>query len=188
MQNYQAPIIREYGNSPSINQLITNFNSYIDPTANLDAFYSNMWNVETATGYGLDVWGRIVGVSRVLAVATLVYLGATGPSGTSGDSMNVASFYSGETTTSNFALADDPYRTLIFAKALFNISDGSIGAINNILMTLFGSQGQCWVVDNLNMSMVYYFNFTLDPVSSSIVYQSGVLPRPSGIIATVTQA
>ena len=187
MQNYQDTIIRQYGNSPSLNQMIASFDGYIDPTANLDAFYSNIWNVETATGYGLDVWGRIVGVSRVLQVSNVVYLGATGPSGTSGDSMNVAPFYSGETTTSNFTLSDSAYRTLIMAKALFNISNGSIGAINNILMTLFGSQGQCWVVDNLNMSMVYYFNFTLDPVSTAIVYQSGVLPRPSGIAATVTQ-
>ncbi len=40
----------------------------IDPTADLNAFYDLVWNVATAQGWGLDVWGRIVGVTRNLNI------------------------------------------------------------------------------------------------------------------------
>lgn len=186
MYNWKDTVQKQFGSSTRLLQMISDFNQYIDPTVNLDAFYNNIWNVETATGYGLDVWGRIVGVTRVLQVGTTVNLGATGPAGTSGDSMNVAPFYSGGPTTTNYSLTDDAFRQLIYAKALFNISNGSTQAINNILMLLFGSSGQCWVIDNLNMSMVYHFAFTPTPVQLAIISQSNVLPRPSGISATVT--
>ena len=49
-------------------QLIRNMNAYIDPRADLQAFYDNVWNIETAVGFGLDIWGRIVGVSRDIEI------------------------------------------------------------------------------------------------------------------------
>src|SRR5579871_5512746 len=67
--DYLQTIISQYANSPILTQLIANFDQYIDPTKNLDAFFDLIWNVDTAQGYGLDVWGRIVGVTRVLQVA-----------------------------------------------------------------------------------------------------------------------
>jgi hypothetical protein len=35
------------------------------------------------------------------------------------------------------------------------------------------------------MSMIYHFDFLLSPVELAIVEQSGALPRPSGVSATV---
>src|ERR1700761_2637927 len=59
-------IISQYGNSPIISALCVNMSEYVDPTQNFDSFYDTMWNVDTATGYGLQCWGRIVGVTNVL--------------------------------------------------------------------------------------------------------------------------
>ena len=187
MQNYPETIISQYNSSPTINQLIASFNGYIDPTANLEAFYDYMRNVKTAQGYGLDVWGRIVGVTRVLQVGNVTYLGASGPDGTSGDSMDVAPFYNDNGTTQNYALDDNSFRTLIYAKALYNICNGSTAAINNLLLELFGASGPCWVADNQNLTITYIFEFQLTPVQQSIVYQSNVLPRPSGVSVTYSQ-
>ena len=193
MDNFTDTIMSQFSNSPTITQLITNFNTYIDPEANINAFYNMLWNVNTAVGYGLDVWGRIVGVGRVLQIPTSAYFGMEGPSGASGLPFDQAIFYSGQPLTTNYALLDDPYRTLILAKALFNISDGTISSINQILINLFGPTGLMPVVgnsyctDGLNMTMTYTFGSTLDPVQTAIVYQSGVLPRPAGVAATVVQ-
>ena len=170
-------------------------NAYIDPSANIEAFYSLVWNVDTAVGYGLDVWGRIVGVGRVLQLASQNFLGLENPINTeaSGEPFNQAPFYDGGSLTNNYALLDGPFRALILAKALANISNATIPSINQILINLFGLAGplplagNSYCTDGENMTMTYTFNTTLDPVTEAIVFQSGVLPKPCGVSATVVQ-
>jgi hypothetical protein len=188
MYGYQQTIQSEYANSPTLVQLIENVDTYLDQQANIDAFYDDVWNVATAQGYGLDVWGRIVGVTRVLQVSAGEWLGfKEANDGTVETPFGIAPLYAGQPATGNYALTDDAFRTLIYAKALANICNGSIPAINNILMTLFGSQGNAYVTDLGGMAMTYTFNFQLSPVDFAIVAQSGVLPRPSGVSVTIVQ-
>src|ERR1700744_4103633 len=70
MKNVERTIISEYANSPTLVQLIKNMDQYIDPRANIDAFYNLVFNLDTAQGYGLDIWGKIVGLEngRVLTI------------------------------------------------------------------------------------------------------------------------
>ena len=192
MQNVELTILSQYANSPIINRLIYNMNQYIDPSTNITNFYNDVFNIETAQGYGLDLWGRILGVTRVLFINSITYFGFTGPSGASGAPFNQGVFYNNENLNSNFSLADAQYRTLLFAKALFNITACTTPAINQILINLFGPVGLIpvgatapYVADGANMTLTYTFSTVLDPVSYAIVYQSGVLPRPTGVNALV---
>ena len=185
-------VISQYANSPILTQLIQNFDECIDQTRNFDNFYDDIWNIATASGIGLDIWGRIVGVSRVIQLpGSASYFGFEeagtgnansnpfGPGGTS-------PFYTGVPNTGNVALSDDAFRTLIYAKALANISDGSIKAINQLLINLFpGQGGNAYVTDGENMTMQYVFGWALTPVQLSIVSQSGILPKPVGVAATI---
>jgi hypothetical protein len=184
MKNYQATIISQYSNAATINALIKDFNTWIDPSSNIDAFYNMMMNLDTAQGYGLDCWGRIVGVQRVLQISTVSFFGYEEALPGSYP-YNSAPFYTGEPTTSNYSLSDDAFRTLIIAKALANITDGSIKSINKILLTLFPGRGNCYVIDNENMTMTYKFEFQLQPYEISIVETSGVLPRSTGVQSNV---
>jgi hypothetical protein len=188
MQNVSQTYLSQFANSPIITGLIENFNECVDPSANIDAFFDLVWNVDTAQGYGLEVWGRIVGVSRVLQISSGEWLGFNeAGDGTVETPFNVAPFFNGTSTTENFALTDDAFRQLILAKAYANISNGSIATINQLLMTLFGDSGECWCTDGQNMTMTYTFGFQLSPVQFAIVAQSGVLPRPAGVLATIIQ-
>lgn len=188
MQNWPDTLLSQFANSATILSLIESFNDAVDPRANIDAFFENVWNIETAVGYGLDVWGRIVGVSRVLQVSSGEWLGfEEAGNGTVETPFGQAPFFNGTATTGNFALTDDSYRTLILAKAAANITNGSIPAINQIMMALFGSSGPCWCTDGQNMTMTYTFEFQLSPVQFAIVAQSGVLPRPAGVQVTIIQ-
>lgn len=185
MENWRETIISQYATSPTLVQLIENYNGYISPDADLDAFYALVWNIDTAVGWGLDVWGRIVGVGRVVSVP-----GATGDwlgfeEATDAQPFNQAPFYTGGPDTDNYLLTDSAYRVLILAKALANISDGSIASINQILLALFPGRGNAYCTDGLNMTMTYTFSFALTPVELAIVSQTGVLPRPAGVSATV---
>lgn len=184
MINVAQTIISQYANSPTLVQLIENTNLYLDPSANIDAFYELVWNVETAQGYGLDIWGRIVGVSRVLQVANDLMFGFENDISNPA-TFNQGTFYSGGPSSGNYALSDPAFRLLILAKAASNISDCSIPSINGILMALFPNRGNAYVTDGADMTMTYTFDFNLTAVESAIVAQSGVLPKPTGVSATV---
>lgn len=183
MDNVEQTILAQYANSPSLSMIIEGFNQAVDPSASIDLFYDSVMNPKTAVGWGLDVWGRIIGVGRVLQLTSPGYIGfheADDDSEVIGG-FNYGIFYAGQGATSNFTLTDDAYRDLIFAKAAANISGGSISAINNILMTLFSDSGNIWIEETSDSVMTIYHDWTLTPVQASIIQQSGVLPRPCAV-------
>ncbi len=108
MRDVEKTIISEYGNSSTIGQLIANMNENLDPSADIDNFYNVVWNVDTAIGFGLDIWGEIVGVSREIFTDPVTYLD------------------------------DDAFRSLILLKALSNISIDSAPSINQLLQNWLG--------------------------------------------------
>jgi hypothetical protein len=181
--DYRRTIISQYANAASLLTLIGAANQWLNPASNFANFYNTIWNLDTAQGVGLDIWGRIVGVTRVLQISTSSYFGFE-EAQLGSESFNNAPFYTGQQTTNNYTLSDNSFRTLIIAKALSNICDGSIPAINLILLYLFPNRGNCYVSDNLNMTMTYTFDFLLTPVEVAIVQQSGVLPNPTGVSVT----
>lgn len=181
----EQTIISQYANSPTLVQLIKNMSTYVDPTANFDAFYDLVWNVLTAQGWGLDVWGRIVNVSRTLTVANDLVFGFEEATTGSASPFNQGTFYTGGSDTNNYALTDAAYRMLILSKAMANICNGSIPAINQILLNLFPGRGNCYVTDGLDMTMTYTFDFALTAVEEAIVAQSVALPRPAGVSFTM---
>ena len=187
MRDYSPTIESQFANSLVVLRLIDDFNEWLDPRSDIEAFYHQVVNIDTAVGYGLDVWGRILGVGRVLNIAATKFFGFDEATTASADPFNQSPFYSGGTITANYALTDDGYRTLLLAKALANISNGSIVSINQILMTLFGAQGNCYVAEGAK-TITYIFDFVLDPVQESIVTNSGVLPKTPGMAYTVAQS
>ncbi|MBU6232301.1 DUF2612 domain-containing protein [Patescibacteria group bacterium] len=98
-----------------------------------------------------------------------------------------AAFYSGNPNSNSYALSDADFRTLILAKALANINDGSIHGYNAILMTLFPNRGNAYLIDNLDMTMTLYIDFGLSNVELTILQQSGVFTPPAGVSYTITQ-
>lgn len=181
MRDFDQTVISQFSNSPRLCALITSINAWYDPDANFEAFYTLVWNVDTAVGYGLDVWGRIVGINRVLSLPNPTpYFGweEARPSTTG---FNQAPFYSGPPSTTNFVMTDLSYRQAILAKAAQNVTNCSIPAINAILRNLFPQRGDCHVIDGLDMTMTYFFSFALQPWEQALVVSSGVLPKPTGV-------
>lgn len=177
-------VLSQYANSPVLLSLIDSLNEAIDPQADVDAFYATVWDISTAVGFGLDIWGRILGVGRTLYIAAPgEYWGFS--EATDAQNFNAGTFYVGEQLTANYAMTDEAYRRVLLAKAALNITDGSISSINTILMALFPAHGNCYARDNLDMTMTYVFGAALTQVESAIIAQSGVLPRPVGVSVTV---
>lgn len=203
----------QYANSAIITTLLTNFAGWMDQTRNFDDFFDLIFNVDTAVEYGLDVWGRIVGVNRVLKVATPgAYFGFEESQEAVG--FNQAPFYAGAPLTTNYTLLDEAYRLLILTKAFANVSQCAIPVLNQMLMTLFPHRGNAYVTEGATqgpwfgfeeatdglgfnqasfytgeqinrMIMTYTFDFQPSPVDLAIVQNSGVLPKPTGVRALV---
>ncbi|MGN8062813.1 DUF2612 domain-containing protein [Ralstonia sp. 22111] len=190
MFNVEQTILSQYANSPTLVQLIQNMDDYIDPSADIDAFYSLIWNVDTAVGIGLDIWGKIVGLEngRKLTIPVAeIHFGFSEAGTASAAPFGQGTFYPGAETTQTYLLGDDAFRTLILVKALANICDGSIQSMNQLLQNLFAGRGRCYVNDLGGMRMRYTFEFYLQPWEEAIVTQSGALPRPTGVLASILQ-
>lgn len=194
MLNVDKTVISQYANSPTLSQLIKNMTAYLDPRANILAFYNTVWNVNTAQGFGLDIWGRIVGVSRVIPIPgssgafgfetadrpfDWQNFGSTLPAGKGGP------FFNGQINTGGFTLLDDAYRTLILTKALANITATTAPALNALIQNLFPGRGVAFVIDRGNMAMTYVFEFQLTTIEYAILAYSGVLPHPAGVLVNV---
>lgn len=179
-------VISQFANSPTLYQLCLNMGQYLDPRADLDAFYSAVWNIDTAYGAGLDVWGKIVNVSRQLTI-TVPPDNLGFDEGDDYQPFGQAPFYAGAPATSSYTLADPAYRTLILVKALANISSCTARSLNQLLQNLFKGRGRCYVSDTGGMAMRFTFEFALLPYEIAILTQSGAVPRPAAVDARILQ-
>lgn len=180
----------QYANSPAITSLIGSFAAAADQTGNFQLFYDDVWNIETAQGWGLQVLGAIVGVSNVVTVAsTAGFFGfAEGggltfdTGGGSGPGQGGGVFYSGAPVTSNYTLEGESYRLAVKAKAAANICDCSIPAINQILLNLFPNRGNAYVTEGYQGAPFFGFAESVnaggfaETGSTAVFYDSQSLP------------
>ena len=177
--------MKQYAASPVINQLIDYRKGYFD-TDWSNSFYDVIWNIDTAQGFGLDIWGRIVVIGRNIEVTEPDYFGFSTTPTRSWLPFNQGVFYNGEKSTSVFQLADNAYRALILAKALSNISATDVRSLNRALRSLFTNRGKAYVKQVGPMAIEYVFEFFLEPWESSVVRFSEALPRPAGVSVSVS--
>ncbi|AJQ69056.1 DUF2612 domain-containing protein [Salmonella enterica] len=191
MQNVAATVLAQYAASPRLNALINSFNAALSPDSFINDFYDLIWNIDTAEKYGLDVWGKIVGVSRRLTVKDdFNYLGFSearmdNPVMDDPRPFNQAPFYSGKAVTRTVDLSDEIYRRLILMKAMSNITDCSVPDINRMLRFMFGKNRRAYVLNNGGLRMSYIFEFALSSAELAIIQSSGALPSPPGVYVSV---
>jgi hypothetical protein len=197
MRDLESTIMSQFANSPTILQLVKNMNSYISPHADFENFLSYVWNVNTAVGFGLNIWGRIVGVSRVIPIPgdsnSLGFSNSDTPPdwenfGSNGQPGTGGPWFNGQVSTGSYTLADSAYRTLILAKALANIAATTAPALNQLVTNLFPGRGRAYTQDGLDMTMSYVFEFSLTPIELAILTFSGVLPHPGGVLTKIVVA
>lgn len=154
MKNVEQTIISQYASSPTITSLVHKMNEWIRPDADIDNFYNFIFDVSTAQGFGLDIWGRIVGLTTGREILT---------------------------TPTTTVLTDAQFLPLIMLKALANISASTIPAINQLLRNWMSGRGRCYCNDLGNMEISYVFEFFLQPFEIVILQTSGIFLRPAGV-------
>lgn len=169
-------IIRQYEDSPIINAVVTSYTQTIDARYLFDSFYTHIWNIDTANSQGLDIWGRIVGVSRYLTLTNQDYFGFDPDF----DPFNESPFFNGSSITNTFILDNDDFRRVIKAKALNNISKTTIPGIDKVLDLLYGHRGVTYAKVTGNHELTYVFKFEPTDLDQAIASAPDLLPKPAG--------
>jgi hypothetical protein len=151
VNNWSQTLLSRFSGAPIIVALISSFDAAMDPSANIAAFLQYIWDVRTAVGNGLNIWGKIVGIPRTVPSSPPI------------------------------TLDDFDYQTLILVKAAANIGNVTIPTLNRLLSAIFANSGFVHVQDNLNMTLTYVFNFPPTSAQVAIVQSSGAMPRPAGV-------
>lgn len=152
------------------------------------------FNIDTAVGVQLDILGKYIGVDRFYKVVSLPlafgfssYLedeptDQTGFADVSDFLTKDGTFLSASEIISKTAiLNDDEYRILLKLKVTQNYSNFSMKDINDSLYRFF--ENQIYVIDNLDMTMTYYFDSaqsSLKVIIEAAIYK-GVIPKPMGV-------
>ena len=135
-----ATVQSQYSASPRILALAGLYWQMLNPGSEIQTMLDDMLNPSTARGYGLDVWGRIVGIKRATVPVSGEYL-AFDPdpmSNPDGDSWNNAPF---NPLTPQGLATDSVFRVYVMVKAMMNIGNGSLADINKYFSLMFPNSG-----------------------------------------------
>lgn len=188
--NWQETILTQYSASDRLLTIIDTFNQAVSLENFTDDFIKEVWDVTTCETFGLDIWGKVVNVSRYIQadIDSDSFGFAEANDGSDYPSpFNDQPFYAGIQETETVKLSDDAYRTLILCKAFSNISIATISEINRFLTILFNGRGRSFCVDYGNMRMGIICEFNLAQYEIAILRNYDVLPVPSGVLVTAHQ-
>jgi len=139
-----------------------------------DDWYTDVFNIETANDFGLEVWGIILGIrfTSILRPATGGSFWGFGPYNKNFNNGNFGS-------TEEVELSETQKRMVVKLRYLQLISRGTIPEINNALNIVFGEGVYCR--DNLDMTITVVFTFTPARDVRFIIENYDLLPRPSAV-------
>ncbi|HAZ3902270.1 TPA: DUF2612 domain-containing protein [Escherichia coli] len=186
---WEDTILTQYSASKKLLSIIDTFNQAVSLDDFTDEFIKKVWDLTTCESFGLDMWGKIVGISRYIVAPidsdSFGFSEADDGSTDYPSPFNDSPFYGGVQETTNVRLGDDAYRTLIFCKAFTNISIATITDINKFLKILFYQRGRAYCVNYRDMTIGITFEFELAPYEESILTNYEVMPVPSGVLVNI---
>lgn len=163
--------ISQYANSEKYTGLFNNLCYMFSNTQTISDWYNVVFNLNTAEGYGLDIWGKILNQGRQFSynnngTMEYVYLG--------GEQTIDGITYSAEQM-------EETYRLVLFLKALSNISGCTIASLNELLGFYFQDRGRVYVLEYGVMEIRYVFQFYVTKFEKAI-FTSSVMPKPTGVL------
>jgi hypothetical protein len=151
--------------------------------ANQTAFWedwvADVFDLRTATDFGLGVWSVILGQPTYVT-------DAPAPPGYPawGFGPHHQNFGNGNFASRNgfvYQLPTESARLLLRLRYFQLTGSGTVPETNRMLKYLFGGYGTAYLVDHLNMTQTYFFNFPLTSDMKLMFDHFDVLPRPAGV-------
>ncbi len=168
----------QYSDSKSINSFVKMFSGMISPQIDIELFYHKIFNIYTAEGVGLDIWGRILGTGRFITIDD--------------DNNNFFGFdesllspfdqntFNYPLVTNTYRIEDEAYRKyLLLIKAYSNIAKSDAHSINRILKQLFPGKN-VYILNVDTMKVRFVFEFYLTPFERAL-FNKGLMTRGAGV-------
>lgn len=170
-------MLSQYANSPKYVSLAEGLARVIDNSSVLNNWYNIFFNIKTAKGVGLDIWGKILNKDR-----KFVY---------NGDEL----YLGGEQTIDGIHFSaedmDNLYRKILMMTAMGNVGNFSISQINNAVLAVFADEGRCYCLEVMDerggqvvrtgtMKIRFVFEFYANKLFKAII-ESGLMPHPTGV-------
>lgn len=202
----EQALIWQYDSAPVMQSLFMQKQVWYDvnQTAFWENWYANVFNLLTANVFGLSVWSIILNIPLYVS---LVYVDNAAPiigftTGTYPSYTNsylnfngvgydpiveppfIGANYSPRGTT--IILTEEEQRVVLRLRYFQMTTRGDITDINAFLNWLYltsapGSWGNAWVLDGLNMTMRYIFDFWVPSPLLTVLQQLDLLPRPATV-------
>ena len=163
-------MISQYANSPKYVKLYTGLSDLFNNASTLEDWFNVVYNLNTATGFGLDIWGKILNQGRQFTYFE------------NGSEVNV--YLGGEQTIDGVTYSEEymenTYRLVLFLKALTNITNCTIASMNSLLQFYFKNRGRVYVLEYNPMEIRYVFEFYVSKIEKAI-FTTDVMPKPTGV-------
>lgn len=191
INRYTLMLIKQYWEKPKakseIEAMLSQWQVIADFIRDPDNF-----DIDQATGYRLDVIGRIVGLPRsVPAVVAKIFFGFDGHSNSAGFSSKSNTSYIGASFFSKFSpaygeyqLGDNEYRRFLKVKIAKNAasptisSDGRV-SIQEVIQAAFN--GLAYVTDRRDMTLALNISPQVSVGELRLIVKLGLLPKPAGV-------
>ena len=163
-------MISQYANSPKFVKLVEGMRSAFNEAQTIEDWFNIVYNLKTASGFGLDVWGLILNQSRLLyytdeGVEKTVYLKGSQTVG-------------GEDYTAE--QIEEYYRMLLFFKAFSYITNSTVKSFNDLLRFYFPPEKLVYVQEIGTMAIELNFEF-FPTTLERIIFASELFPKPAGV-------
>lgn len=167
-------MISQYANSPKFVALVSGLRNMFSNAKTLGEWFNIVFNIKTATGFGLDIWGEILDQGRLFYYVDI-------------DSGNTESVYlKGAQTVDGVTYTaeqiEDMYRSVLFLKAMSNITNSTLASLNQMLQFYFANRGRVYVIEPDVMHIRYVFEFYVNKLEKAI-FTSKIMPKPTGVKA-----
>lgn len=167
-------MISQYANSPILVKLVDGLKSQYNSAKTIEDWFKIIFNLKTASGIGLDVWGEILNQSRSFTyedngvVNTVVLQGGQTIDGIT---------YTDEQI-------ENLYRTILFLRTISNISGATIPSMNELFQYYFKDrEGRVYILEYATMEIRYVFEFYVSKFEKTI-FSSDIMPKPTGVLSS----
>ena len=154
-------------------------------------WFNNVFNLNTADQFGLTVWSIILDQPIVINQVPDALTRPTFGFKYYVDSDNFQNFGNGNFSAASGAslYLTNAQKVIILKLRYYSlISNFTIDFLNAMCADVFKDYGQVYVIDNLNMTFTYHFNFTIPSDLNLLFTELDILPRPIGVKVLIQQA
>jgi len=181
-------ILWQYTSATNLQGLLNAKSAWYDAnqTEFWEDWYANVFNLATADDFGLSVW------SVILNQPLYVNNGPSPPQqnifGLGQYNQNLTNGNFGKQTGYTYYFSTETARLLLQLRYFQLVSSGTVPETNRMLAYLFETYGSVYLIDDLDMTQRYLFEFTIPSEMLLMLTSFDILPRPAGVESVIQQA